>query len=69
MGLGGRISDCKLVMHFNCLIKVGKTIYNLETKEDNATNETNGMHATGLNRLKSCHHRSLRDLYVHTEGA
>ena len=41
-------------------------LFNFGSKHDSASN---GRSVTTLDKLKSCCHHSLRDLFVHTDGA
>ena len=61
-GSDGRILDCKPAMHANCFDEIRKNmIHDFGSRHNGVRNKSD---VTSLNRLKSCCHHSLRNLYV-----
>ena len=61
-GLDVRITDCKLGMHAKCFDEIQRsTIHDIWSRHNCGRKQ--------LKKLNNCCHHSLRDLYVHTDGA
>ena len=65
--LDGRKLDWKLAMHANCFNEIWKNmIQDLGSRQNGIRNRSD---VSSLNKLKSCCHHSIQDLFVHTDCA